>query len=288
MVTRRSSLIAGGDTGRTGSGTDSKGRVGDMSKSQFKKMAAPQPQIDPGCIDVTTDYDVFQRMPGNRAVSENHVQKLMNAMREHDLMVPILINQDFEVIDGQHRLEARKRLGIPVPYYWEQGLSLVHVQALNCSQKGWSNEDFADAYIELKNQNYIQYKWFRRKYGIPHSPSCILLLGYQPHDMINIFRSGQFKVKDLETAKARAELLSGLAPLFSHWKDAAFVKAFLIVLNRQGFDYKTFTHRLKQNPTMMKHCTNIDTYLQQIEEVYNYRSPKKVPLRYGEDNPKAA
>lgn len=243
-----------------------------------------QPQINEQQVDVTSEYDVFRRLPGNRAVSENHVKNLMNAMREHDLFTPILVNQNFEVIDGQHRLEARKRLGLPVPYYWTDSLGLPEVQKLNSTQKSWTTDDYVQAYIELGNQHYIQYEWFRRKYQLPHVPSLMLLTGnILPHNIAHKFRVGEFQVKDLGGAKDKAELLVQIAPHFTHWKDAAFVKAFLVCLNRKGFDFKTLLHRIKQNPTMLKPCTTIDAYMLIIEETYNYRSTRKVPLRFGQD-----
>lgn len=248
-----------------------------------KLLKNNEPRVDPRQVDVTTEYDVFRRMPGNRAVSENHVRNLMNAMRENDLFTPILVNQNFEVVDGQHRLEARKRLGLPVPYYWTEGLALPEVQRLNSTQKGWVNDDYVEAYIELGNQNYITYKWFRSKYSLPHIPTVWLLTGGDHHRVSEKFKCGDFKVRDLEGAKEKASMLAELAPHFSHWKDAPFVKAFLICLNRTGFEFTVLLHRVKQNPTMLKPCTTMDGYMLLIEEVYNYRSTKKIPLRFATD-----
>lgn len=239
-------------------------------------------KLEERTVDVTSEYDVFTRMPGNRLVSERHVQKLMEAMRVHDLFTPILVNQDFQVIDGQHRLEARRRLGLPVPYYWNKGLALEDVQKLNSTQKGWGNDDFVRSQIELGNQHYVQYEWFRRKYNLPHVPS-VWLLGGDHNVKREHFQSGKFKVKDLEGAKAKAEMLTTIAPYFSHWKDAKFIKAFLSCMGRQGFDFKRFLHRLQQNPGMLTPQTTIDRYFVAIEEVYNFRAVNKVPLRYGID-----
>jgi hypothetical protein len=246
-------------------------------------LKTKQPEIDPRSIDVTSEYDIFQRLPGNRALSENHIKQLMEAMREQDLFVPILVNQEFQVIDGQHRLEARKRLGLPVPFYWTEGLGLSQVQGLNSTQKGWRNEDFVDAYIELGNNEYRTYKWFRSKYGIPHEATVWLLTGSDMRKVRDRFQHGDFTVTDLEGGKRKAEMLQQIKPFFKHWKHGSFIKAFLIVLNREGFDFKTFMHRVKMNPTMLVPCPSIDGYLRLIEEVYNYRSPKKIPLRFGHD-----
>lgn len=243
-----------------------------------------RPKIDPRSIDVTDEYDVFKRLAGNRELNEKHVQRLMDAMRKNDLFVPILVNQEFEVVDGQHRLEARKRLGLPVPYYWTEGLGLTEVQNLNSTQKGWRNNDYVKAYIELGNQNYVIYKWFRENYGTPHTPTIMLLTGRDSRDIRHMFQSGQLVVKDLEGAKHKAQMLSEIGKYFAHWKEASFIKAFLIAMNREGFSYKIFLDKLKKNPTMLRPSVSIDAYLQEIEAVYNYRAQKKVPIRFGKDN----
>lgn len=243
------------------------------------------PQIDAMRIAETSEYDVFSRLPGNRAVSEAHVKNLMERMREKDLKVPIQVNQDFQVIDGQHRLEARRRLGFPVYYYWEENLQLRDVQALNSSSKGWTSDDYCKAYIELGYRDYETYTWFRGKYGLPHKSSAALLESGGPtKGLSDRFKNGEFRVKDLEGAKRKAEMLNEIRPYFpNNWKNESFVSAFLVVLGREGFEFKTLMHRIKQNPGMLTPCRTHDQYLQLIEAVYNYKAINKVPLRFGRD-----
>lgn len=235
-------------------------------------------------VEFTSEYGVFERLPGNRKIDSAHVKALVMAMQENYIFSPILVNQDFQVLDGQHRLEAHRQLGIPVPYFWDtvEG-GLRDVQNLNSTQKRWSNEDYVESYIEQGKQDYITYKWFKDTYGLTHSVST-LLLGGGVKARRREFVAGLFKVKNLELAKKKAGVLKEVAPHFSHWRDDNFMRAMNIALTKKGFEVQTFLHKVATNPTMLQPCVSVDQYLSLIEEVYNFRSTKKVAVKYGQED----
>ena len=70
-------------------------------------------------ITSTNNYDQFVLLGNNRDVREGHVKAIMRSLEKNGnwtLRRPIDVNESFHVIDGQHRLEACTRLGIPVGY----------------------------------------------------------------------------------------------------------------------------------------------------------------------------
>jgi hypothetical protein len=250
-----------------------------------KRLAAKQkPQIDESAIEETSEYEVFERLPGNRPIDEAHVLNLMKAMKKKDLRTPIQINQNFEVIDGQHRLEARRRLGIPVPYFATIGYGLEEVQELNAKQKKWTNDDFVKSFIELGKVDYRTYQWFRHQFKLPHEASVMLLSGESDRSLRGKFKNGDFKVNQLDRAKEVARKFVEIEPFFpDYWNHSRFVNAVMVCLKKKNFDFKKFMAKLKANPTILKPQASLDNYLQHIEDVYNYRSVKKVPIRYGEE-----
>ena len=72
--------------------------------------------INKNKIHVTSDYDQFTYLVGNRDIVNKHVKSLSAEIDNRDLEIPIIVNEKMEVCDGQHRLEAYKVLGKPVPY----------------------------------------------------------------------------------------------------------------------------------------------------------------------------
>ena len=90
--------------------------------------------MDKNKIYKTTDYSVFKYLKGNRAVNELHVRRLVEAIKEKDLQVPIIVDEKMNVVEGQHRLEAYKIVGNPILYIMKSDvdlsdvrLSLIHI-----------------------------------------------------------------------------------------------------------------------------------------------------------------
>ena len=67
-----------------------------------------------GKILSTYEYDKFKKIKGNRKINFKNLGKIINSMSKKQLVIPILVNEKFEVIDGQHRLQACIELGLPV------------------------------------------------------------------------------------------------------------------------------------------------------------------------------
>ena len=68
-----------------------------------------------GHIFETTDYDIFKRLEGNRADIERRAKKVIKSIKAvGQIKAPIIVNERFEIIDGQARAEAFRRLGLPI------------------------------------------------------------------------------------------------------------------------------------------------------------------------------
>ena len=67
-------------------------------------------------IKVTTNYDLFSFMPGNRDIAKKNM--LVKSIEKIDLTEykPIIVNENYVIIDGQHRFMACKELEKPIYY----------------------------------------------------------------------------------------------------------------------------------------------------------------------------
>ena len=75
------------------------GNLNDKKKSfKGEKKASPI-----GQIYVTKDYTKFKTLDGNRALSRSQIKKLTRSFESEQIPLPIIINEKYEVIDGQHR-----------------------------------------------------------------------------------------------------------------------------------------------------------------------------------------
>ena len=88
-------------------------------------------------VRYTTEYSKFKLMPDNRDVSEKHVAELVVNIRKRGQLQPILINEKWQVLDGQGRLKACILLGIPVMYLLSYKTTIKDVILINTTQKSW-------------------------------------------------------------------------------------------------------------------------------------------------------
>lgn len=232
----------------------------------------------------TMDYSLFKNLNGNREVNQLHLKRLKASMSKNPLITIIMVNERFEIIDGQHRFLASKELNLPVYYTISQNYGLNEIQILNANMKNWQTDDYVNGYCDLGNQDYIVYRDFVTKYKLPSRIAILLLSGEQNTTgevtTGSKFKDGLFKVKDLDEAKKMAERLLMLAPYYEGFNRRCFALAICGIMKNPKFDFEEFILKLKQQPTALQDCVNITQYKTLIEDIYNYRRREKVNLRF--------
>lgn len=115
-------------------------------------------------IKSTKEYEIFKIKECNRDIKENHVTVLVNSISTKNLLRlnPILVDENMYVIDGQHRLEACKKLEIDVWYKVEKNLKNEDILLLQ-NQKKWFLEDYIKYYSKNGVESYIKLNDFISK-----------------------------------------------------------------------------------------------------------------------------
>ena len=228
----------------------------------------------------TSDLSIFKSLDGNRDVIQSHLKRLSASMSKNRLFSPIIVNEKYEVIDGQHRLMSAKINNTEIEYIIVNGYGLKEVQILNANSKNWSSDDYMNGYCDLNNINYIKYRDFKNKYGFGHSECQALLSGVMSTSMQPIFNSGEFKIKDLKLAIDNAEKIQMISEFYDGYKRRSFVLSLMYLFKNKDFIFTQFIQKLKIQPTALVDCTSSSSYLLLLEEIYNYKSRNKVNLRY--------
>lgn len=115
-----------------------------------------------GEIFVTSDYARFKKLKGNRELRKNI--SLENSIKKSGIIIPIEVNEKFEILDGQNRFEIAKMLGISIPYRIINGLGIQEVIHLNSTTKPWIVMDFINKYCLDGNIEYIRLEELAKKY----------------------------------------------------------------------------------------------------------------------------
>ena len=106
-------------------------------------------------IQISYDYDRFNHIIGNRKLNQKKVAKITKDIEEGLNLVPyyaILVfaeNEDFPVIDGQHRLEVSKIIKFPVFYIVANHFNLKQIASLYSLKEKLTQKYFLRTYINV-------------------------------------------------------------------------------------------------------------------------------------------
>ena len=124
------------------------------------KAAKPTSETDTivSVIHETYDYDKFGFLDSNRPTNKPHVIRLKESMDEEYLISPITVNENFWVIDGQHRFEAAKEKGLPVRYIVAEGYGSDQMKRFNVNSSNWGKKEYLHHYVAEKHPEYLKFK----------------------------------------------------------------------------------------------------------------------------------
>ena len=117
-----------------------------INNSKFKEVAK---------IYETTDYGMFSFFKLNRKA--NPRKDLLDALEENGRFYePIMVDEQYRVLDGQHRLLSAKLKKAPITFYVVDDTSAIEViKSVNTDRNDWTVRQHIDLYEELGYQDYI-------------------------------------------------------------------------------------------------------------------------------------
>jgi hypothetical protein len=223
-------------------------------------------------IKKTNDYSMFKTLEGNRNLNKVHLERLKKSMEVQYLLCPIIVNNKYEIIDGQHRYQAAKDLKLPVYYFVVKNYGLPEVQRFNSNQKNFGYDDFLQGYCDLGYDDYIILHEFKSKYNLDWNSSFLLLTGRSGSHVGDEFKNGNFKIKDLKKADLLASRLTDFGKYYKGFLRRSFVQAFYQMVNTKNYDHLQMLNKLRYMAEEMRDCTNKDAYISMLERIYNYRT----------------
>ena len=253
-------------------------------------------------VESTTDYSLFKSLSGNRIIDEGTVRRLIQSFEKRYLLSPILVNEKFEIIDGQHRFQAAKELSLPINYIVIPGYSLPEVQILNSNTKNWTKLDYLDSYCELEYPAYLTMQKFMEKFpefGF-RSAETLLTFNYwgvnyntklnkdrkqhkatgKVHVRVRKFESGELEIEDYAKSVGFANKILEYREFFEGYHRHVFVNTMVGLLDNPKFSHEEMIEKLRQQPTSLVACVTVQQYRTLIENIYNYKRREKVNLRF--------
>ena len=228
-------------------------------------------------IHVTKDYSLFKKLKGNRDVDgirKRKVRKSVQAVGQ--IPEPIVVNEKYEIIDGQARFEIYKELGLPVFYIIQEGSGLEECIAMNISGTNWKMDDYINSYAESGNTSYIILKSLIDEYPeiLLTNVACAATgLFSLPGDAI---KNGQIEITERDAAYAR-KILDYILEFMPTIKDnrmddsRTLVNALMFAYQCEEVDSDYLLNKFKQNYRKIGGYGKVDDCLENLSEVYNSR-----------------
>lgn len=224
----------------------------------------------------TKDHMIFKKLTGNRLCDPQHVKKLKkNMMNVGNLTAefPIVVNENMEIIDGQHRLQALKELNWPVGYRMQTGLTLETVRGINQAGQNWSWKDYMNSYIgggtpEQKDQYgrfMALYKHFNYQYAVLTHYCGLGEKGRVGGVMFNI---GELHIPNQERTFELLKRYKEVSEALSHHTRPLAIAMYKILQN-PDYNHERMVRKAKLWDSPVKNLANTEDYQRFLETVYN-------------------
>lgn len=225
-------------------------------------------------IKNTNDYRLFKLRDDNRNVQESHVLKLMKSIKKMDFTEanPVIINENNEIIDGQHRFEACKRLEYPI-YYTSINLNGKSGDAMinaNITQKNWSLDDYVKYYSskpDLKYDDYRYLKYFNAKHPLSIGNCASVVANYAGGAHKEI-KSGIFK-KGNKDPEEIMHVLYSYIDIFKFAKTNNFIRTIIRIVRSGKYIHKIHYLKIEKNRRDCTECATVDQYIKMFEQYIN-------------------
>lgn len=228
-------------------------------------------------VQKTKSYSKFRRLEGNRKLVELRVKKIMESIKKVGYIPsPIVVNEKWEVIDGQGRLEAVKRLDIPVWFIQVPGIGVDECIAMNINQGNWTMEDYIESYAETGNISYMYLLQMVRAYKKEFTNKVVLSVAMGKNDNSSkIIKNGEFQCDDIRFNNAMKKF-----NYLEKFKDAlknlkGHKEYYYMALAYCYEDPEIDNERMVDKMTMMQAnlipVSSVHQALKSIEEIYNNR-----------------
>lgn len=255
----------------------------------------------PDVVHETEKYELFRFLIGNREINAQMVKRLAMEIKEHGQLVPLLVNEKFEAMDGQHRLMACKSIGIPVRFIVQAGMRMGDIISINTNSRKWTEIDYINRFAAEGNVKYIELRdWIKecsdfgtqfaiaiarnslmnRTYGKDLNGQLVPIkskkkggeyIGNYGSDI----RNGKWDGFDQKAARIRLNNIRAVRKSMPEgvWKDK-MGDALIQIMRIPEFSITVLVQQLRgSGGTQLRNPVNVEDAVKVIEDVYNYRRP---------------
>jgi len=256
-----------------------------LSKSTLKNDKVNQMLTDDivNHIYGSFDYSKFRFIFGNRELRRAKVVKLRDEIKQNNRIssYPIIVNSNFQIIDGQHRFIALAELGYQLFYVVDDTFDVQSIAKSNTIADKWKASDYLLAYQTLGVVDYGVFANFMKTYDTNFTVTLVLFNGKYTGGLYRDFAEGKFKADNLNRAIKWIEMVQDFKEYIQDiHKDRHFVRAILNCFNHPEYSHTRMINKMELKGRLMTKSTSRIDYLRQLEAMYNWHAPEDKKVRF--------
>jgi len=243
-------------------------------------------------VEKTTAYGQFKFLKKNREINEDHFERIRKSLEVRNLLEfrPILVDEEYNVLDGQHRLEAARRMGIPIYYQVSEKHPAETIYILNSNQQNWTIQSYLNYHSNDGVEDYVQFSTFIETHHISIATGLALLSTHKLSQGRVLFKQGKFTpgegrmeraeeiLHQVEEVKMFIRNRSTRKTLFVD--NERFKTTLILFLLKPGVDFKIFMKKLEYKLDYIRPCTNGEEFMRIFVAVYNYNNKNPIEGRF--------
>jgi hypothetical protein len=260
---------------------------------------------DEGVLNYTTDLDTFSFGKSNRKIIQKKVDEICKTIDEYGIIVPIIVDKNLEIGEGQHRVKALIKYNENNPNN-KKGICFIirkeippkTIKVMNRTFTNWKPLDYLHSYVEDGLPEYIKLKNFMEKNNEFKFYFCTAMcqndlsgvdrhggksnIKHNTHEsMKDKFEQGRWTVPvddpNLERAQRYADDIKKVTKVCNITSQHFYFALLNLLMNVPKFDLNRFINKLQEN-YLYYHKVKIHNREQAydlINVVYNTTSKKK-------------
>jgi hypothetical protein len=225
----------------------------------------------------TKNYNLFKLLDSNREPNQRILNKLEKSIKEIGIQIPIIVNTENQIVDGQHRFWTLQKLGYVVPYIiskaWKKD---NHTIEINNTSSNWTSLDYANFQMRKGNldvkkalqQSYIWQKETNNKFKIINGLE--LIVSGKSYSGIKIKLKNGLYISDLKTANKIFQILKVMNEYPR--KTSAFAAKFVRATKMFFYDHKKINilaiRKMCRENYILSYNNELDT-LEYLTDIYN-------------------
>jgi len=233
----------------------------------------------------SSEYGRFKFLPGNRDLNETKIDKIVKVIKEEGIDVlkysPVIVNEKYQIIDGQHRFTVAKKLKRPIFYVKIEDIGLSGVAKINSNSSNWKVKDYLNSYSDLKKEPYLFVQKTIAQYKItPVILSHLIHHKGVKHD-VNIkelFIDGLIELNHQIWTEEFLKRLSKYENYIKSPYSRRSVEAFIRLENKGKFDHEHMVGKFKMAKQKIESFSSAKDLIMQMETIANFKAKERVMI----------